>query len=132
MITLARVAAIAALFALVTSPALACIITEVEPVPVTAAADGTAKITARVEWEHRNCELDEDDVNIDLTGLVLVSSTGWDRESAGVYLNQLVVRLTGSAPGSIRVWRECTKKGVSEGRFTVNPAPAAPSQPATP
>ncbi|MBN2797642.1 MAG: hypothetical protein JXX28_00695 [Deltaproteobacteria bacterium] len=111
--------------------ALACVISTVEPVQVVAGPDGQAQITAKVEWEHRNCELDDDDVNIDYTGLKQISATGWEEESRGIFINHLVVELTGATDGTIHVWRECTKKGVSEERFTVSPAPPKPEDTAT-
>jgi len=90
---------------------------------------GVAEVTAIVKWEHRRCVLDEDDINVDYKGVVEVSSTGWKKVKRGVYQNTLRVRLTGQEDGTIRVWRSCSRKGISEGTIRIlwrGPAAAGP------
>ena len=84
------------------------------PKKIKIAKDGTAKVTVFVKWEHRKCVLDEDDINIDYKGIKKISTSGWKKIKRGYYKNELKIKLLKSK-GSIRVWRECSKKGLSEG-----------------
>ncbi len=95
----------------------ACEIT-FEPESVTVDGSGTFEVTVIIKWEHRKCELDEDDVNVDYTGIQEISNTGWNKVARGKYENEIKAKLTG-AQGTIRVWRECNKKGLSEGILKV-------------
>ncbi len=114
-----RIILAAALLALITpAQALACIIS-FEPEAVTAAADGKARVAVVIEWEHRNCELDDDEVNIDYEGVTELASSGWVKVGRGLFENTLEVQISGDS-GSIRVWRDCSKKGVSEASATVS------------
>lgn len=97
---------------LFTSVALACFIT-FEPDTVQANADGRASFDAVIRWEHRRCVLDDDDVNIDTNGLKILNQSGWQQVKRGLFKNHFDVQLT-SKEGSLRVWRECSKKGISE------------------
>lgn len=98
--------------------ALACEIT-FEPVQVHPDDSGAFMVIAVVEWEHRNCELDDDDVNIDYGGIEEVSNTGWVKVGRGRYENEIEARLL-TDNGTIRVWRDCNKKGLSEGVLAVS------------
>ena len=98
----------------------ACIIT-FEPVSgkadtsgIAADTSGVVELTATVKWEHRRCVLDEDDISVDYKGMVELSNTGWTQVKRGLYANTFKVRLT-ELDGVMRVWRDCSKKGVSEG-----------------
>jgi hypothetical protein len=97
---------------LASSIALACFIS-FEPESVRAGADGRAEFDAVIRWEHRKCVLDDDDVNLDAKGLKVVSQTGWEQVKRGYFTNHIVVQLT-AKEGSLRVWRDCSKKGISE------------------
>lgn len=105
------------LFALLPGQALACIIS-FKPTTVTSGADGKARVVVVIEWEHRNCELDDDEVNVDLVGLKKLASTGWVKVRSGLFENTIDLQLTGES-GNVRVWRECSKKGLSEASVTV-------------
>lgn len=118
MITLIRTFLLGTLIALfVPGQALACIISFAPPT-VTAGSDGKAQVVVSVEWEHRNCELEDDEVNIDYEDVTELSSSGWEKVRRGLFENTLEVQLTGDV-GRIRVWRECSKKGISEATATV-------------
>ena len=101
-------------------PADACIITfepvsgEADTSGIAADTSGVVELTAIVKWEHRRCVLDEDDFNVDYKGMVELSNTGWTRVKRGLYANIFKVKLT-EQDGTMRVWRDCSKKGVSEG-----------------
>ncbi len=77
-----------------------------------------AKVTAVVKWEHKKCVLAEDDVNIDFKGVKKVKDSGWKKEKHGLYKNEIEVELT-EQEGEVRVWRECNKKGLSEGKIKI-------------
>ncbi len=83
------------------------------------AEDKKAKITAVVKWEHKKCVLADDDINIDYKGVKKLKEGGWKKEKPGLFKNEIEVELT-AKEGEIRVWRECSKKGVSEGKIKVS------------
>ncbi|MCX7958920.1 MAG: hypothetical protein N3B13_07725 [Deltaproteobacteria bacterium] len=78
-----------------------------------------AKITAVVKWEHKKWVLAEDDVNIDYKGAIKIKESGWKKEKPGLFKNEIEVELT-EKEGEVRVWRECSKKGVSEGKIKIS------------
>ena len=114
LIALSGVAAAVLLF---TSVALACFIS-FEPTSATADSSGRASFKAIIRWEHRRCVLDDDDINIDLHGLKILKQSGWDQTKRGYFVNDFQVQLT-DKQGSLRVWRECSKKGISEATIRV-------------
>lgn len=77
-----------------------------------------AKVTAVVKWEHKKCVLADDDINIDYKGVKKLKESGWKKEKPGLFKNEIEVELT-EKDGEVRVWRECSKKGVSEGKIKV-------------
>ena len=97
---------------LFSSIALACFIT-FEPESVHADSSGRAAFDAVIRWEHRRCVLDDDDVNLDAKGLKIVSQSGWEQVRRDTFKNHIVVQLV-NKEGSLRIWRECSKKGISE------------------
>ncbi len=102
----------ASMILLFSSVALACFIT-FDPETVQANSAGRAEFDAVIRWEHRKCVLDDDDVNLDATGLKVLSQTGWEQVKRGLFKNHIAVELT-SNEGTLRVWRDCSKKGISE------------------
>jgi hypothetical protein len=114
---------ITTLFTILTSlflawPVLACGV-DFEPNPVKVGKDNTAMVKVIIKWEHRRCELDDDDVLLDLKGVKVLGQTGWKRIRHGLYYNTMKVELTHQTKGTLRVWRECSKKGISEGTVEV-------------
>ena len=109
VITFLSVAIASLLF---TSVALACFIT-FEPDTVRADSRGHASFDGIIRWEHRKCVLDDDDINIDTKGLRIVKQSGWQQVKRGLFKNHFEVQLT-SKTGELRIWRECSKKGISE------------------
>ena len=103
----------AVLAVFVSASALACEIT-FDPPEVKVDKDGKATVRAIVRWEHRRCVLEDDDINIDYNNVKLIKESGWRKIKRGLFENTLEIQLTGKE-GSIRVWRECSKKGISEG-----------------
>ncbi len=97
---------------LFSSVALACFIT-FEPETVRAGSNGRADFDAVIRWEHRKCVLDDDDVNVDTKGVKILSQSGWKRVKRSLYKNHFKVQLTAPV-GSLRIWRDCSKKGISE------------------
>jgi hypothetical protein len=97
---------------LFSSLALACLI-DFEPATVRVDGDGRASFDALIHWEHRRCVLDDDDVNIDAKGVKVLRQSGWQKVKRGLYKNRLDIQLT-AQEGSLRIWRECSKKGISD------------------
>jgi hypothetical protein len=97
---------------LFTSAALACFISG-SPDTVRADSSGRASFDAIIRWEHRKCVLDDDDVNVDAKGLKVVKQTGWQEDKRGTFKNHFDILLVDKT-GSLRIWRECSKKGISE------------------
>lgn len=95
----------------------ACEIT-FEPKTVKVGADGKGTFTGIIKWEHRKCPLADDDVNIDEKGAKVLEQSGWKKVKRGLYKNEFKVQLTADK-GTLRVWRECDKKGISEGTLEV-------------
>ena len=103
---------------LFTSVSLACFM-GFEGDEIQANSDGFATITAVVRWEHRKCVLDDDDINIDTEGLEIIDQSGWQQVKRGTFHNELQVKLI-AKEGSVRIWRECSKKGISERRIKIS------------
>ncbi len=91
---------------------LACIML-IDPDPVIVDADGTATVVASIEWEHRKCVLEDDDVNFDGTNIEILKETGWVKKERGLFTNKITFKLT-AEKGTVRIWRDCEKKGISE------------------
>lgn len=90
-----------------------------DPAEVTVGADGKGSVMVRIEWEHRRCVLDEQDVNVAGEGGVTVTNEPYfEKVKRGVYEARIDFKLS-SDKGRIRVWRDCSKKGISEGTITV-------------
>ena len=75
-------------------------------------------IIVHVKWEHRKCELDDDDVNVDYIGVKKLKIGEWTKVKRGLYKNTIKIKVLKEF-AKIRVWRECTKKGLSEGIILV-------------
>lgn len=72
-------------------------------------------IEVKLKWEHRRCVLDEYDIDMEFKGVSLIKQEGWSKIRSGLYKNVLTVRLDQPGEGTVRVYRECSKKGLSEG-----------------
>jgi hypothetical protein len=71
-------------------------------------------VTATVKWEHGRCVLDEYDFSFEKENLTLVKESGWEKVSRGKYKNEYTFRLVSEGDAMARVYRECSRKGVSE------------------
>lgn len=110
MITVALVIVIAA------SESFACHIT-FESDPLKDAQVGEViTVEAIVTKEHRRCELADDDVQVELSdNIKIVSETGWEKVGSNEIHNTFEIQILSGGETSLRVFRECSKKGVSEG-----------------
>ncbi len=106
------------LFLLLVKSVFACEITFEQGDKVKVDKDKVAKVVAVVKWEHKKCVLTDDDINIDYKGVKKLKESGWKKEKPGLFKNEIEVELT-EKDGEIRVWRECSKKGISEGKIKV-------------
>jgi hypothetical protein len=56
-------------------------------------------------------------------GLRILEQSGWSKVRRARYSNRYTVQLNSpSREGSLRIWRDCSKKGISEGTIRVRPA----------
>ncbi len=93
--------------------ASACEIT-FNPAEVHVGPDGKGTVKILLKWEHRKCVLDDDDVHVDGKSVKILKSTGFKKVRRGRFENVVNFELQGKE-GSIRVWRDCSLKGLSEG-----------------
>ena len=91
----------------------ACVVT-FDPPEVHVGPDGKGTVKILLKWEHRKCVLDDDDVHVDGTSVKILKSTGFKKVRRGRFENVVNFELQGKE-GSIRVWRDCSLKGLSEG-----------------
>ena len=77
------------------------------------------KIEAVVIKEHRNCELADTDVHVALSdNIKILSETGWTTVGKNEIHNTFEIEIINEGEVTFRVFRECSKKGVSEGILT--------------
>jgi len=85
---------------------------------VKADANGEFTLTIIVKWEHRKCVLKDNQVNIDTVNVEIIEQTKWKKVRRGRYKSVIKGKLTAET-GSIRAWRDCRKKGISEGTIQI-------------
>lgn len=72
-------------------------------------------IEAVVVKEHRNCVLEDTDVQVELSdNIKILSETGWTAVGKTEIHNTLEIEILSEGEAFLRVFRECSKKGVSE------------------
>ena len=87
--------------------------------PVRVAANGTATVNITVLREHRRCPLGCSALNIEGEGIKIIRVDAWkDDARKSLCTTTVVVKLVKNE-GMLRVWRECEKKGLSEGSVKV-------------
>lgn len=102
---------------LLAGPLWSCFI-EFEPETVTVKKGEEFTVTLILELEHRRCELTLEDTQYDVDGLEIVAMGEWESEDRFTHRRELTLKLIADK-GVLRVTRECTRKGVSEGVLTV-------------
>ena len=76
-------------------------------------------ITVTSIKEHRNCSLSDDDYYFELSdNATLLNQGTWTETKRGVFTNTYKIRVNEPGTFSFRVYRECNKKGISEGEFS--------------
>ena len=107
--------AIAPLILLLPAISAACHI-ELEPDKDAIRVGDTVTIMATSILEHRNCVLEDDDYSLDLSkNATLLKQGTWTETKRGVFTNTFTIKITDTGLFSIRVYRDCSKKGISEG-----------------
>jgi hypothetical protein len=77
------------------------------------------KIEAVVVKEHRNCQLADTDVHVEVSdNIKVLSETGWATVGKNEIHNTFEIEVLNAGEVAFRVFRECSKKGVSEGILT--------------
>ncbi len=104
-------------------PVLACNIS-VQPSSASGTVGGTMDFMITVEQTHRVCSVPIEDTQIYLSGMELVSETGWQYVSDMVNQKAITVRLTVEGEGLVEVVRVCSKGG-DQCAATVSILPAA-------
>ena len=111
-----------ALFVVFTAgQSFACHITFAPEKLATAKVGETITIEAIITQEHRRCVLEDDEVSIELSeNAKILKETGWERVDSRTLHNTLEIQIQQAGETSLRVFRECSKKGISEGTFEFN------------
>jgi hypothetical protein len=104
---------------LLPAPAHACEL-RFQPGQVEAGPDGKASFEAFIFIEHRRCviSLPPECIHLAPSGLSIVQQSPWSRAKHDLYRASFQVQLSGDR-GALRIWRDCAKKGISEGTITV-------------
>jgi len=102
---------------LLAGPLWSCFI-EFEPDAVTVKQGEEFTITLVIEHEHRRCELTLDDTEYEVKGLEIVKKGEWKSEDRSLHRQMLTLKLVADK-GTLRVVRECTRKGISQGILKV-------------
>jgi hypothetical protein len=108
---------------LVPSAAWGCVM-RFEPRVVQADASGRATFTALIHLDHRRCVISLPPACVHLAPrkLKILEQGGWRRVKRALYSNTYHVELTDAASeGALKVWRDCSRKGISEGTIRVRP-----------
>jgi len=80
--------------------------------------DTPTSITVFVELEHRRCQIPIEDTIIKSNNIEIMKQGSWERLSRNKYKIDLMLILKGEK-GELIVFRECDKKGISEGIMKV-------------
>jgi hypothetical protein len=99
----------------------ACHISFDAPAPKDLKVGDVITIEAIVEKEHRRCVLPDNEVFLELSeSLKLLDDTGWHAEGGMEIRNTLILEVVAESETTVRVFRECSKKGVSEGILSLS------------
>lgn len=73
-------------------------------------------VEAIVTKEHGRCVLEDTDVQVELSdNIKIVSETGWQTEGSKEIHNTFEIQILAEGDTMLRVFRDCSKKGISEG-----------------
>jgi methionine aminopeptidase len=79
-------------------------------------AGDIVQITVTTVLEHRNCVLEKDDYQLELSDNASILKQGtWTETKRGVFTNTFTIKINEPGLFSFRVFRDCSKKGISEG-----------------
>lgn len=110
------IAAVIAVVGIGTSESSACHITFNPVNPEVAQVGEVIQVEAIVTLEHRRCVLEDDDVQVELTeNIKILSETGWEKVNAKEIRNTFEIEVLNLGEATLRVYRDCSKKGISEG-----------------
>ena len=98
-------------------PALSCII-EFEPIEVKLKKGETTTVILHLKYEHRKCEITLDDTEYETKGIKIIEMGKWVKIKKGDFSRKIKIKLTADK-GTLKIIRECTKKGISEGELKV-------------
>ena len=113
------IAAVIVVMGIGASESFACHITFTPANPQTAQVGGIVKVEAIVTLEHRRCVLEDDDVQVEFSeNINIISETGWEKVSTSEIRNTFEIEVLNPGEATLRVYRECSKKGISEGFLT--------------
>ena len=108
--------AVALVIVIAASESFACHITFESDQLKNAQVGEVIKVEAIVTKEHRRCVLEDDDVQVELSSNIkIVSETGWETIGRNEIHNTFEIQILSGGETNLRVFRDCSKKGVSEG-----------------
>lgn len=101
------------------STSFACHITFEQENLKEAKVGDTLTIKAVVQKEHRRCVLEDTDVQVEHSeNIKILSETGWTTVGRNEIHNTFEVEILDEGEVTVRVFRECSKKGISEETLT--------------
>jgi len=92
-----------------------------EPKEVDLPLNQEVQVTVFVKLEHRRCPVSLEETQYDSKGIEIVKKSEWQEVNRNLYQQTLTIKRT-NPQALLRVWRECDKKGISEGTlsFTIS------------
>jgi hypothetical protein len=106
--------------AFVPSVASGCVMT-FQPSTIRADRSGKATFKAFIKLDHRRCilALPPHCITLSPKNLKIVKQSGWKKVRRGMFSSEFEIQLTANR-GTLKVLRECQKKGISEGTIVIS------------
>lgn len=103
---------------IVSANIFSCII-EFEPEKINMKKGEVQSVLLKLKYEHRKCELTLDDTQYEVKGLKILEKSEWNKKKRGEFTQKIKIKLIDDK-GYLKIIRECSKKGISEGILKVN------------
>jgi len=88
------------------------------PQALTLGQGKTGKVVLTMSHEHRRCVLANEVMNYDAAGVTILAKGAWQEDQYGDLRQEITLRLD-AKQGTLRVSRQCSRKGTSEGLLKI-------------
>ncbi|HNX97736.1 MAG TPA: hypothetical protein PKK12_08655 [Candidatus Aminicenantes bacterium] len=88
------------------------------PLSLTLGQGKTGKVVLTMSHEHRRCVLANEVMNYDAKGVTILAKGAWQEDEYGDLRQEISLRLD-AKQGTLRVSRQCSRKGTSEGLLKI-------------